>query len=140
MRKLLTLGLLLGLGLQAGRADDKADLQGTWLATSYERGGQAIEGERLQKTKLVIKEDMAEFFDGRDTGSPATITLDPGKKPKTLDVTIKQGGEERKLLAIYELQGDTLKLCWAAPGKDRPKEFTTKDGAAFASLVFKRMK
>jgi hypothetical protein len=40
----------------------------------------------------------------------------------------------------HELEGDTLKLCFARPGQERPKEFTTKSGTAFLVCVYKRHK
>jgi hypothetical protein len=41
---------------------------------------------------------------------------------------------------IYDLEGDTLKLCFARPVQERPKEFTTKSGTAFLVCVYKRHK
>ena len=39
---------------------------------------------------------------------------------------------------IYELKGDTLKVCFAKPGQNRPTEFTTKQGTGFLYCLYKR--
>ena len=43
------------------------------------------------------------------------------------------------MLGIYELEGDTFKVCFAAPGKaDRPTEFKSAAGSGHRLLVLKR--
>jgi uncharacterized protein (TIGR03067 family) len=77
------------------------------------------------------------------------IKIDSSKKPKHMDLTIKEAeGEIEKFkdqtaLAIFELDGDTLKWCAAEPGSDsRPTEFPDKEGGEgkHLYLVFKRGK
>jgi hypothetical protein len=43
-------------------------------------------------------------------------------------------------LGIYVLDGDKVKFCFAAPGKDRPTEFTAKEGSEFTLSEWKRDK
>ena len=48
-------------------------------------------------------------------------------KPKMVDLTFTAGPEKGKTsLGIYEVDGDTWKICLGLAGKGRPKEFTTK--------------
>jgi hypothetical protein len=59
----------------------------------------------------------------------AKIIVDPSKKPKTIDYDVIDGpAKGKKLLGIYELEGDTLKSCFAAPDAERPTDFTGKEG------------
>ena len=52
----------------------------------------------------------------------AKITLDPAKKPKTIDFQMTDAvNKGRCQLGIYELDGDTLKSCFAAPAAERPR-------------------
>ena len=70
-----------------------------------------------------------------------TFTVDPSKKPKTLDSTPSEGPHKGKTFpAIYEFDGDAGKICQAAPGKDRPKEFDAKKGTGQMVAVYKRAK
>jgi hypothetical protein len=47
---------------------------------------------------------------------------------------------KKTALGIYELSGDTYKLCYAPPGKDRPKEFSAKEGTGYTLSVWQRKK
>jgi hypothetical protein len=44
------------------------------------------------------------------------------------------------MLGIYELDGDTYKLCGDMQGKSRPTEFAVKPGSGFVLEVLKREK
>ena len=71
----------------------------------------------------------------------AKITLDPSKKPKTIDYLVSDGPTKgQKLLGIYEIEGDTLKSCFGAPGAGRPTEFSGKTGQRRTVSVWKRDK
>ena len=57
----------------------------------------------------------------------ATYKLDTSTKPwsiKMVGITPKAG---EKADGIVEMDGDTLKICYALPGGETPKGFTTKD-------------
>jgi RNA polymerase sigma factor (sigma-70 family) len=104
-------------------ATDKERLQGTWQVVEL-----AVQGKELQKVpeddgkrlRAVFKGDQLEW-----RGNKLTYTIDPSKKPKHMDWN---AGDEEKVLAIYELEGDTLKVCITNPGENRPTEFKSVDG------------
>jgi hypothetical protein len=48
--------------------------------------------------------------------------------------------EGKTMLGIYDLQGDTLRFCFADPGKERPTNFTTKAGDGRTLSVWKKAK
>ena len=51
----------------------------------------------------------------------AKFTIDPTKKPKTIDYKMTEGPTKGKThLGIYELDGDTVKFCFAAHGEGTP--------------------
>ena len=68
-------------------------------------------------------------------------TLDPTRNPKAINTWDQDGPyDDRTVPGIYELKGDSLKLCFARPGDQRPTEFTTKKGTGFLLVVYERKK
>ena len=66
-----------------------------------------------------------------------TFTLDPSRKPKGIDVTPEDG---KPILGIYQIDGDTHKVCLAEPGRERPTEFTTQPESGRSLYVMRRAK
>jgi hypothetical protein len=52
----------------------------------------------------------------------------------------KHAARDGANLAIYELDGDQLKICYDLTGKSRPKEFSTKDAKQLFLVNYKRAK
>jgi len=71
--------------------------------------------------------------------SKGTSTIDPLKKPKTIDFTPTEGeGKGNQYLGIYELGEKTRKICFAPSGKDRPTKFASTPGSEFILVTFER--
>jgi uncharacterized protein (TIGR03067 family) len=67
---------------------------------------------------------------GDEVIQAATQKLDPSRSPKTLDVTVTEGlNKGAVILGIYEISGDTLKVCFDPEGKKRPTEFKSASGS-----------
>jgi uncharacterized protein (TIGR03067 family) len=66
--------------------------------------------------------------------------LDPSKSPKASDVTVVEGPNKGAvMLGIYEISGDTLKVCFDPEGKKRPTEFKSASGSETFVVVHKRV-
>lgn len=122
-----------------GARTDKEMLQGDWEVTSAQLGGKEPEGEegdRIKKQKIVIKGDKV------TAREEAEYTLDPGKKPKEIDVKVEQGPAQERgtWRGIYEIKGDELTLCMALPNQERPKDFVSKEGERVMLMKLKRAK
>ena len=60
---------------------------------------------------------------------------------EAVDVTHSTGGRKgRTTKAIYELDGDTLKVCYSFLAEERPTEFAGKADRKSFLLVYKRVK
>jgi uncharacterized protein (TIGR03067 family) len=71
----------------------------------------------------------------------ATTRLDPTKRPRTIDVHFTAGERKGKtVLGIYEIEGDTFRVCVARPGDERPAEFSARAGSGRILVVYKREK
>ena len=118
-------------------------MAGTWRAVSVERDGKAAPGEALKE--LVMTRDVSGkvVIRRREMVVLESMVkkLDPSKKPKTIDMEQVVGEHKGKIIqGIYEIDGDTLRVCLAQPGKERPTEFSAKAGSSNALAVYKREK
>jgi uncharacterized protein (TIGR03067 family) len=135
----------LTLFLVATFADDdlaKKDLQalqGTWVMAAMEVEGQKIAEDRLQGTELEIKEGKY-VVTANGKRYEMTFTLDAAKKPKEIDMVFTEGPEKDKLhRGIYEIEGDTFKLCRLRDAEyGRPRDFTTSPGTSLFWIQWKR--
>jgi uncharacterized protein (TIGR03067 family) len=134
---LLNVGFLVFTPLQNQKAEeDLKMIEGAWIPVVAELGGKPLPEEYLKDTKLVLT-------DGRYTyiNDQGTYKLIPAEKLKAMDITGAEGPNQGKtLLAIYELTGDTLRICYDLEGKTRPSEFATKTGTQQLLVSYKRAK
>ncbi len=139
-------GLFANIGvLAAGTADqgdDSKKLQGEWVVVSAEFAGQKDELPLVRGVKLSIEGDRITFDTGRAEWTEQ-FRLDPAKTPKAIDL-LTPGPNKAALtirrVGIYQIDGDTLKLCWYQTGNVRPTEFATKKDTDLQLLLFKRAK
>jgi uncharacterized protein (TIGR03067 family) len=129
------------------RADDKAEVekelkkfQGAWTFESVEAGGKKLPADQFKGMTVVFEGGKYSVKSGDQVVEAATLKLDPSKTPKTFDSTVTAGPNKGKVyLAIYEISGDTLKVCYDEEGKKRPTEFKGETGAQ-TLVVHKRVK
>jgi uncharacterized protein (TIGR03067 family) len=137
-------GLLFAAGdkKEAAVKKDREKMKGTWKVASLVMDGKKVPGEELQKLKILIGADGAMTVQREgETIIKTTNKIDPTKKPKAIDVTFTMGElKDKSALGIYEIDGDTIKYCRASPGKDRPAEFSSKEGSGTIFAVYKREK
>jgi uncharacterized protein (TIGR03067 family) len=78
---------------------------------------------------------------GKQVFMRATYTTDATARPKTIDLVHTAGGNKGKTqLGIYEVEGDTMKICFTNPGLPRPVDFESKAGDGRTSAVWKLVK
>lgn len=133
-----------GLALAAASAREDAvkaeleKLQGAWQLVSAETDGKKADPEKLKKVRVVIKGNKhTVYIEDKIVSKQVPFTIDPTKKPKTVDDQLPDGKE---IHGIYELDGAILKSCVAGIGKDRPREFAAKPGTGHTLRVFRRVK
>jgi uncharacterized protein (TIGR03067 family) len=70
-----------------------------------------------------------------------TVKLESSAKPKAMMITGAEGPNKGKTLpAIYEVNGDTLRVCYNLGGQERPTAFETKAGTQQFLVTYKREK
>jgi uncharacterized protein (TIGR03067 family) len=120
---------------------DLALLHGEWSMVSGSADGQPMPDETRKQMKRVCQGDETATTMGGKMFIKAKITLDPSKKPKTIDYQMTEGFTKgKKQLGIYEVDGDTFRSCFGKPGDERPADFTSKPGDGRTLSVWKREK
>src|SRR6516162_6482540 len=130
------------------RADDKADLekevrkfQGTWTFESSKTGGKELPAGELKGLILTFEGDKHTVKKGDEVIQVGTQKIDPTKSPKTIDVTMTEGPNKGMvMLGIYEIDENTLKVCFDPQGKKRPTDFKSPPGSENFVNVHKRVK
>jgi uncharacterized protein (TIGR03067 family) len=118
---------------------DLAKFQGNWQLISMERDGKQTPPEDAKKITLTIQGDKFILRKDAVTISEGTMSLDATKKPKEIDETITTGPNKGKsFLAIYEIDDEQHKICFAAAGKEWPTSFSSGGGQILQ--VWKREK
>jgi uncharacterized protein (TIGR03067 family) len=122
-------------------ATDQTKLQGTWTMVSGERDGQAFSDDIRKTFKRVAKDNETTVTAGAELMLKAKFSVDPSKQPKTIDYSVIGGSYAgSQQLGIYELEGETVKFCFAVPGKPRPTSFSTKSDDGRTLTVWKKVK
>jgi uncharacterized protein (TIGR03067 family) len=138
---ILGAGLLLlagGAGQDAVKKE-LAKMQGTWKVVCVVINGQELKEDDIKDDRLIIKDDRFMLKGGKQQ-LEGKLTLDPGKTPKELDA--EATGSDKKVtksVGIYQLTGDTLKVCYSVPPNERPTEFTSEPKSARALVVYKKV-
>ena len=118
---------------------DLAQLQGEWSMVSGSADGQPMPDLLLKQMKRVCKGDEATVTMAGQIYIKAKVTIDPSKKPKTIDYQMTDGFTKgKKQLGIYEVDGESFKSCFGKPGAERPTDFTSQPGDGRTLSVWKR--
>lgn len=119
-------------------AADTSSLEGTWIADALESDGEKAPEDVVKNMRFRFAGDKlfvrGNFGDDRE--EVCSFALDDTKTPKHLDFTPPK--EKKPVLAIYERNGKTLKMCIRHGNSDkgRPTEFKTTPGSRSVLIVF----
>jgi uncharacterized protein (TIGR03067 family) len=114
--------------------------EATWRFVEIEVGGRKIPEKAFEKDALILKgKRFASFVAGKLVHGD--FKIDPVARPKAIDIIFTEGpGKGRSQKGIYELEGDTQRICFAMPDKPRPTEFVTRPDNEQIIEVLKREK
>lgn len=119
---------------------DREHMAGTWRVISYEKDGKKTPAEQLEKTRSIFGADGTAMVqrDGKVIAK-GNIKIDPTKRPKQSEATYTEGELKGKtVLGIYEVDGENMRICFSLPGKERPREFSSKPDSAHVLITYKR--
>ncbi len=122
------------------QADDLKAMEGKWTVESMEAGGKKIEIEELKGVVVTIAGGQYELL-VKGEKKAGTMKLDETKNPKAMDVTNTEGLDAGKVTrSIYEISGDTMRVCYPLDGGERPKELATTENSPLLLITYKREK
>jgi uncharacterized protein (TIGR03067 family) len=147
--KRLGLAVCVVVGLIAvavnGNGGEKKDKNkgpdGTWVVVGMEQKGAKLPAEFIEKMsmKLTLKGENYTVTMGDNVHDKGTSTVNTKKKPYTADIKSEEGPNKGKtILAIIEIDGDSMKACYDMEGKGRPTEFSTKEDSGNVLILYKR--
>ena len=122
------------------KPDDAKAVQGLWRPIKAELGGKPVPAAVLKTISLKLEDGKYEVLAG-DVADRGTYALDATSKPKSITVAGTEGPNDGKTYpAIYDLKGDTLRICYDLSGEKRPTEFKTVAGTQLYLVTYSRKK
>jgi uncharacterized protein (TIGR03067 family) len=143
MKHVVCLSLAVAASLNAFAADSPDDtkaVQGSWTPAKAELGGQAMTTAVLKIISLKLDNGNYEVSVGGHLDK-GTYTMDSTARPKSITINGTEGPNSgRTFPAIYELKGDTLRICYDLSGAQRPTEFKSVAGTRLYLVTYSRNK
>jgi uncharacterized protein (TIGR03067 family) len=143
---LILLTALLACGLLGSDGEDAtkteyARFEGVWSFVVVDVEGTKQPALPFATNKIIIASDGRFIVVQGLKVTPGVFKLDPTKTPKHFDQTVTDGPAKGMTAAcIYELEGDTYKLCGSFRGKERPATFDSTPKSGLIVQSFKREK
>jgi len=116
-------------------------LAGVWSFALVEVEGKKQPDVPFATNKMILSKDGSYVVVQGPRVTRGTLKLDPARDPKHYDPSITTGRLKGLTVpGIYELNGDTLRLCFPLRSKERPAALASKPGSGLMLQVFQREK
>lgn len=135
------LGLLLAAddAKQAAIQAETARLQGQWKFVSMEVEGRKKPDTDFGKYTAVFQGNLFTVREKDKIAAQSSFTLDPSKRPRSIDLSATLEHKGRLIRGIYTLEDDRLTICdRGAERGQRPSEFATHPGTGLVLIVLER--
>ena len=138
--------LILAMTLAAPALKDPpkkdVDIVGEWVLESQTTNGRELKSAPGRRYNFMA--------DGKWTQTTAkakatskinrAYTIDAMAKPAAIDMKTSASLAQPNMIGILRIDGDTLTICYAASGEERPKSFESGEGSGVTVLILKRAK
>jgi uncharacterized protein (TIGR03067 family) len=127
-------------GILAINADLQRGLEGAWVPVAATVAGQDLFVGELRVKYLVLEAGEYSIIDRTnhvvDSGG---YLVNDASCPQTMDIVGRDGPNAgRTMLAIYELDGDRLTVCYDLDGTVRPANMQPEDDQLLLSITYAR--
>ena len=114
-------------------------IEGDWEMVEGVLNGAVMADNMVQWCRRVTRGDVTSVVAGPQVILKARFSLDPSTTPHGIDYVNLAGSNKGKAQkGILQLEGTTLKVCMAAPGKPRPTEFSSAKGDGRSYTAWRR--
>jgi uncharacterized protein (TIGR03067 family) len=115
--------------------------EGTWAVTSSIRDGKEAPADIVASIRRIVSGDHVTWTRDGKSFAGTKVVYDTTKTPHALDL-IPDGGayRDKRILAIYRLDGDELTICVADAEQPRPTAFEAPSGSKRTLQTFRRIK
>ena len=113
-------------------------LQGVWRAVSVEVDGSPVARHHVENATLVLAGDrftLRNPVPDADQTTEGVFRVDSATVPKGLVLPLDNG---QTIQEIYELDRDTLKVCYPTRQGKRPSNFKTAPQSGLSVVVYER--
>jgi uncharacterized protein (TIGR03067 family) len=116
------------------------ELDGTWVPVAAEVSGQELIVKELRVARLVLDRGGYEIIDRSDAiVDRGDFRINRGVSPPTMDIVGVSGPNAgRTMLAIFELLGDRLTVCYELDGAGRPVDMRPNEDQLLLSITYAR--
>jgi len=122
-------GLLPGRGGADSGEDVLKKIQGTWKFISQEMDGKPMPKEDLAKQTITFAGDKWTVRRDGKVIQAGTHHFDPTKKPGQVDAVVTEGENKGStMLGVFEMKGESFRVCFDLKGKNRPTDFNSEAG------------
>jgi uncharacterized protein (TIGR03067 family) len=114
------------------------ELEGEWEMVSAVFNGVPMDANMVKWCRRITRGNVTAVIAGPQTMLKAQFRLDDAPRPRAIDYVNLHGAAKGKpQVGIYELTGDTLRICMSPPGKRRPNDFCSTPGDGRSSTTWR---
>lgn len=118
-----------------------SQMTGTWSCAAATINGKPLADSTVKKLRLTMTGTRYKTERADEVLFDSTYRLDTTKAPVHINMVGTEGdlaGKEAQ--GIIAVSGDTLKICYAMPGKPRPIAFASATNSEAYLIIWKREK
>jgi uncharacterized protein (TIGR03067 family) len=120
---------------------DMAERDGTWQVIDLVVNGEKASAADMKSFKVTNHDNTWTITHDNREVARGTSTIDPLARPKTIDFLVADASMKDQVFhGIYEITGNTRKLCYAPPGAARPTTFISAPRSDRVLVVLQRVK